>query len=578
MSQDNHQYEFEKIISTMSSRFIGATNAHEPIRASLADIAKLKRASCAYVYLLKDNGNLLYMAYDWCDENVAAGITKVQEIHISDLPWWIDQLRNRQVIAISDVSTMPDEAERERKLLADIGVRSVLALPLFSRGGLCGFISFVNILGNGEWNEGDLSVLNIFAEILGNEIDRFQTEQELRESKVALQKSEAQFRAIFDCAAIGLALVDETGKIIDSNPVLQKMLGYSGDELRGKKFRELSYPLDRDADLQMYQELTAGERSVYQMEKRYVCRDGNVVWGRLTVSLIHGSPNQSPLTVRMVEPLKQPQSMLIHWEKMASIGQLAAGVAHEINNPLAYVHSNLNTLQEYVRDIKQYLEKVRDAKTILKASSDDDIRRVLVELDRLEDKIDLAYVLDDVGQLVQESIEGSERVKRIVQDLKTFSYADDGVFQLSDLNSIIQSALNIVWNQLKYHCTVSSSYGDLPMLMCNPTQLVQVLVNILVNAGQAIPKDRRGAIAVKSYARNGAVFVEITDNGAGIPQRALKRIFDPFYTTKPAGEGTGLGLSISHNIIQKHEGRIDVRSEIGVGTTFTVELPVKKAA
>ena len=159
MSQDNHQYEFEKIISTMSSRFIGATSAHEPIRASLADIAKLKRASCAYVYLLKDNGNLLYMAYDWCDENVAAGRTKVQEIHISDLPWWIDQLRNRQVIAISDVSTMPDEAERERKLLADMGVRSVLALPLFS-GGPVRVRKLRYILGNG-WNEGDLSVLNI---------------------------------------------------------------------------------------------------------------------------------------------------------------------------------------------------------------------------------------------------------------------------------------------------------------------------------------------------------------------------------------------------------------------------------
>ncbi|MCL5962392.1 MAG: ATP-binding protein [Chloroflexi bacterium] len=275
-----------------------------------------------------------------------------------------------------------------------------------------------------------------------------------------------------------------------------------------------------------------------------------------------------------VEELKQTQAMLVHSEKMSSIGQLAAGVAHEINNPMGFISSNLNTLSEYARDLKQYVGKSDEVHQILAGVCNGSAAPVFEELDSLRKTLDIEYVLGDLENLVRESLAGSQRVNKIVHDLKTFSRADDGESQLADINAIMDSALNIVWNQLKYTCTVSKDYGCLPELRCNPNQIGQVFVNILVNASQAIGKDRPGEICIRTRANEKSAFVDIGDNGPGMSEAISNRIFDPFFTTKPVGQGTGLGLSISYNLIEKHRGNIYVKSEVGVGTTFTVELPL----
>ncbi|MCL5959500.1 MAG: ATP-binding protein, partial [Chloroflexi bacterium] len=195
-------------------------------------------------------------------------------------------------------------------------------------------------------------------------------------------------------------------------------------------------------------------------------------------------------------------------------------------------------------------------------------------LDEMREQLDLDYILADLENVVRESMEGTQRVKKIVQDLKTFARADSGEMQLISLNAILESALNIVWNQLKYTCTVAKEYGEVPDTRCNANQIGQVFVNIMVNAGQAIGPNRHGEIKIRTYAKGKAVFTDISDNGKGISPEHLNKIFDPFFTTKPVGQGTGLGLSISYSIIEKHGGKICVQSELGVGTTFTVELPI----
>jgi phosphate/phosphite/phosphonate ABC transporter binding protein len=263
--------------------------------------------------------------------------------------------------------------------------------------------------------------------------------------------------------------------------------------------------------------------------------------------------------------LKQAQSRITQQEKMASIGQLAAGVAHEINNPTGFIMSNLGSLQKYIDKLACFVQIQQQAICDLPAESMGD---VLAQRKSL--KID--FVLDDLGNLIKESLEGAERINKIVQDLKNFSRIDEAEQKMADINAGIESTLNIVWNELKYKAKVKKEYGDIPETRCNPGQLNQVFMNLLVNAAHAIEKE--GEIGIRSWLENHCIFISISDTGCGIADDKLNRIFEPFYTTKEIGKGTGLGLSIVYDIVKKHNGDIQVRSEMGKGTTFTVMIPV----
>ncbi|MGV1099514.1 ATP-binding protein [Thiovibrio sp. JS02] len=263
--------------------------------------------------------------------------------------------------------------------------------------------------------------------------------------------------------------------------------------------------------------------------------------------------------------LKQSQSQILQQEKMASIGQLAAGVAHEINNPMGFIASNLGTLGKYIDRLASYLENVEKKLREEKENSQ--------ELDDLRKKLKIAYILNDGRELVRESLDGAERIRKIVQGLKNFSRVDQAEKALADLNECIDSTVNIVWNDLKYKAEIIREYGDIPRTVCMPQQLNQVFMNLLLNAAQAI--EEHGSITVKTWHDGKWIFASVSDTGKGIPQEHLTKIFDPFFTTKGVGSGTGLGLSIVYDIVVKnHKGDIIVASEEGKGATFTLRLPV----
>ncbi len=268
--------------------------------------------------------------------------------------------------------------------------------------------------------------------------------------------------------------------------------------------------------------------------------------------------------------LEQASHQLLQSEKMASIGQLAAGVAHEINNPIGYVYSNLGSLEKYLQDFFAVLDAYERLESLL-----GDKAAVLVEVHELKAKVDFAYLKEDVLSLLAESREGINRVKKIVQDLKDFSHVGaEDEWQWADLHKGLDSTLNIVWNELKYKSEVKKEYGELPRVYCLPSQLNQVFMNILVNAAHAI--ETKGVITLRTGAEGDKVWVEVEDTGKGIAPEHLTRIFDPFFTTKPVGKGTGLGLSVSYSIVEKHHGKIEVKSEVGKGTVFRVWLPVRQ--
>jgi len=280
--------------------------------------------------------------------------------------------------------------------------------------------------------------------------------------------------------------------------------------------------------------------------------------------------------VDLEENLKRSQSQLLQSEKMASIGQLAAGVAHEINNPTGFVSSNLKTLSDYQDDIigliKQYRKLVLNLyDAIPKEDMPSSIAEQIEQISDLENDVDVDFVIEDIMDLINECKEGTERIKKIVIDLKDFAHPGEDKLQEADINNGIESTLNVVWNELKYKATLKKEYGDLPLVKCYPQQLNQVFMNILVNAAQAMTE--QGEINVSTRADNGFVEMKISDTGMGIPEENLSKIFDPFFTSKEVGKGTGLGLNVAYNIIERHKGTIDVESTVGKGTTFTIRIP-----
>jgi PAS domain S-box-containing protein len=266
--------------------------------------------------------------------------------------------------------------------------------------------------------------------------------------------------------------------------------------------------------------------------------------------------------------LEATQNQLLQSEKMASIGTLAAGVAHEINNPIGFVSSNLSTLKTYVRNLLLLIE-------VYEQYEADNAPSERIATTKRE--IDLDFMRSDAPALLGESADGLARVKKIVQDLKDFSRIDsEEKWNEEDIHKGLESTLTVVWNELKYTCEVRKEYGDLPPVECLLSQLNQVFMNLLVNAGQSI--ETKGTITIRTGTQGNSVWVEISDTGKGIAPENIGRIFDPFFTTKPVGKGTGLGLSVSYSIIQKHHGRIEVESEVGKGTTFRIWLPIRQLA
>ena len=272
--------------------------------------------------------------------------------------------------------------------------------------------------------------------------------------------------------------------------------------------------------------------------------------------------------------LQNTQSQLLQSEKLASIGQLAAGVAHEINNPVGFVKSNLGTLNEYQQDLTKLLDQYRMLETTLGKEKDMEgdgaLQKALENIQKSKDEIDLSFILDDFKNVINESLEGMARVAKIVSDLKDFAHVDKAELEHADINKGIESTLNVVWNELKYKARVIKDLGKIPLVKCYPQRINQVFMNILINAAQAI--EDKGEIRITTRADNGHIDIRISDTGKGIPPDVLPKIFDPFFTTKEVGKGTGLGLNMAYNIIQKHKGSIDVESEVGKGTTFIIRL------
>lgn len=430
-----------------------------------------------------------------------------------------------------------------------------------------------------------------------------------KEMEEALRHSNQMFENIFSSIHIHIAYLDPDFRFIRVNTAYAAAAGYEATFFEGKGHFEL-FPNEENE--RIFRQTCKSGQPCFALEKAFDYPDqperGTTYWdwsliplkkedGRVygllltLVDVTERAKNRQALEQALAaardlaeelrlknrdlkknsDRLRRTQEQIIEQEKLATIGQLTAGIAHEINNPLSFVASNLSALGKYFIRLREYLE----AQEVVLAGLDEK-DPALIELAELRRRLKLEHILADGDDLIDESLDGAKRLKSIVLDLKSFSRREDGDMARVDINTCLKSTLNMVWNELKYKCQVVKELGgDLPPVLCHSQQINQVFMNLLVNAGHAI--EEHGTITVRSWQEGEAIKVAISDTGSGIAPDVAARIFDPFFTTKKAGKGTGLGLSISMDIVRAHGGDLKVDSEPGRGTTFTLQLPIDSA-
>ena len=509
---------------------------------------------------------------------------------------------------------------------------SEVALPLLSRGRLLGILDVQDSHGF-RFSKSDLETLSLLSSQIATALENAQLFSEL-------QKTEEQFRTIFEDAPIGMVIarVDQ-GQIVEVNKAYCTMLGYTPAEAQGLSFHQITPPNDLSNDLAQLQRLLAGEMDSYQLEKQLLRKDQSLVWINLTATLLHdgnGNPvyslgmieniteakrdevvrRQAEVALRRSEgqyrakaqelqqalhDLQQAQTQLVQSEKMSSLGQLVAGIAHEINNPINFIYANLAYANQYQTDLFRllYLYQTHYPQPV-------------AEIQAEAAEIDLNFLTEDFSRILESMRVGSDRIREIVLSLRNFSRLDEAKMKPVNIHEGIDSTLVILQGQLKERrirkpdldylrpaIAIVKDYGELPLVECYAGQLNQVFINLLTNAidslesrcvGQAVAT-RSGAALISApgqtlpaqptiwirteYLAQEQISIHFTDNGVGITPELRQKLFDPFFTTKDVGEGSGLGLSISYQIVvDQHRGRLYCNSETGEGAEFVVQIPI----
>jgi PAS domain S-box-containing protein len=397
-----------------------------------------------------------------------------------------------------------------------------------------------------------------------------------------LDVAQRDTRDIIDNINSALIVVDLGGRISFANPAAEGILGgdheTGADDVIGRQIAdwfaaddELSNPIEAC--------LHSGARC---RGAETLLQRGDGKWIPIGLSCsprldAQGLSRGAVAVFQDLSEIKELELQVRQTEKMASIGQLAAGVAHEVNNPMGFIHANLQQMSEYLGDLNKYFEATERLRQVAMEGDLEAIRAAADDVRVLAREIDLDYVRVDFEKALLESSEGAERIRHIVKDLRDFSRSDPPVRTPADINQALDSTANIVFTMMKHSVEFEKHYGELPKIDAYPMQLKQVFMNLLVNAYQAIEargNNEPGVIRLETSRVDDEVVIRITDTGLGIAKADIPRIFEPFFTTKPVGAGTGLGLSTSFSIVKRHGGRILVESEVGQGTTFEVRLPL----
>jgi len=415
----------------------------------------------------------------------------------------------------------------------------------------------------------------------------YQANQELEQLTDALREQSHRTQAILDAAAEGIITIDQQGIVESFNPAAERIFGYASAEVVGQNIRMLMpSPHSERHDAYLASYLTTGNSQVLGIEREIqgLRKDGTTFPIEVSISeLVIGDRRIFTGIVRDVTRRKQLETQLAHAQKMESVGQLAAGIAHEINTPIQYVGDNTRFLHDAFGDLSQLLSLYEQLEQACEQG--DPPEPLLRSIRETLEANDLTFVREEIPKALGQTLEGSERVARIVRAMREFSHPGSEEKQEVDLNRAIESTAIVTRSEWKYVADLVTDFDpDLPPVPCLIDEFNQAILNLMVNAAHAITETIRasgekGTITITTRAQSDWAEICITDTGSGIPEKYRSRIFDPFFTTKPVGKGTGQGLAIVYSVVvEKHGGTIDCVTGEDRGTTFIVRLPLKNSS
>ncbi|MEZ5361294.1 MAG: ATP-binding protein [Bryobacterales bacterium] len=484
-------------------------------------------------------------------------------------------LKNRKPLLINDIQS---DDRFQSVAVSDFPIRSLLSVPLRAKGQMVGLLNVFNKRGEEGFTREDQRLLSIIASQSSQIVENARLYEELQRRSKELEESEQKYRALMQEASEAILLAaDSTKRIVEVNERAETLTGRPRERLIGRTLAQV-LPIPELEEPETYDKIAEsgnlrltfstdadGEHRRFDLSATRVSYGAHRLIQVICLDVTEREKLADHLRVHAQElereveaatkDLRTSQAKLVQQEKMAALGRLVAGVAHEMNTPIGTINSNADTL-------------ARSLSVLREMTAGENAPEQLKDNKRLAQVLSL---LDDISRINKLAC---ERIVSIVGSLRNFARLDQAELQMADLHEGLDSTLTLVYHELKNRIEVVKEYGDIPPVRCHPNQINQVFMNLLVNAAQAIPE--RGEIRIKTFREGDMVKVQIADSGVGIPPANLERIFDPGFTTKGVGVGTGLGLSICFKIAEDHKGGIDVESEVGKGSAFTLRLPIPK--
>jgi len=458
------------------------------------------------------------------------------------------------------VIVAPALSRAEWAELQDPGGRPSLVAPLNHRGRSVGLL-WVADRPEG-YDEEDQALLSRVAAVLAPWVAaRLERDRQAAEGR----RAEERFRTLTEQTSDWIWEVDEDGTYTYVSPKVRDLLGHDPEEVLGKTPFDLMPPDEAERIAGAFAAIASARQPLERLENINLHKDGRrVVLETSGVPVFDASGRFAGYRGidRDITARKQAEARLLQAERLAALGQLLAGVAHEINNPVNFVYGNLKVLAEELVPVRRALEALSEGGDLETARA-----RAVEAL-----RADPVALLDELSEIVADCHEGARRVQQLVRDLLRFAQPARGGRAPTDLHRVLDATLTLLVSEYRDRIDLRKDYADVGPVLANEAQLGQVFMNLLMNAAQAI--EGTGTVTVSTRAEGDAVLVSITDTGRGIPEAELGEVFEPFFTTKEVGEGMGLGLAISYGFVQAHGGELDVDSEPGRGSTFTVRLPV----